>query len=86
MTSSERIKIMTERLQQAFAPSHLEIIDDSHHHVGHAGAQGGAGHYALVISADCFKNKSRVEAHREIYRVLNDMIPHEIHALRINIL
>jgi BolA protein len=80
---NNRIQIITERLQNAFSPTHLEVIDDSHKHVGHAGAEGGAGHYKVIIQADIFKGKSRVDIHREIYRVLNDMIPHEIHALQI---
>ncbi len=59
------------------------MIDDSAKHAGHAGAEGGAGHYSVIIAADCFNNLSRVAAHREIYHVLADLIPHEVHALRI---
>lgn len=81
----DRIKIITERLQNQFHPSQLEVIDDSHKHVGHAGAEGGAGHYTVIIQADIFKNKSRVDVHREIYHVLDDLIPHEIHALQIKL-
>jgi BolA protein len=81
-----RIDIIKERLQKQFAPQKLEVIDDSAEHVGHAGAEGGAGHYTIIISAESFKNKSRVDAHREIYQVLDDLIPKEIHALRIRII
>jgi BolA protein len=80
-----RINLIRERLQQAFSPIQLEVIDDSHKHIGHAGAQGGAGHYTVTILADCFKNLSRVEAHRKIYDALDDLIPDQIHALRIKI-
>lgn len=79
----ERIDIIRERLQRAFSPVKLEVIDDSEHHRGHAGSQGGAGHYTVVITADCFKGLSRVEVHRKIYQELNDLIPQEVHALRI---
>ena len=82
----DRVKIITERMQSHFAPSHLEVIDDSHKHVGHAGAAGGAGHYTLVISSELLKTKSRVIAHREIYALLDDLIPDEIHALQIKII
>jgi BolA protein len=83
MKPDERIKIITERLQQHFSPAHLDVIDDSHKHVGHAGAQGGAGHYTVVISSSVFHGKTRIESHREIYHVLNDLIPSEVHALKI---
>lgn len=81
----DRISVIRERLEQAFSPTTLEVIDDSHKHVGHAGAQGGAGHYTVIISAECFKSDSRVAAHQKIYAVLDDLIPHQIHALRIKI-
>ena len=40
----ERIRL---RLQAGLIPTSLEITDDSHLHIGHAGAQGGAGHIVL---------------------------------------
>jgi BolA protein len=79
----DRISLIRDRLQNAFSPSHLEVHDDSELHKGHAGSQGGAGHYTIVIAADCFKGKSRVAVHREVYKVLEDLIPQQIHALRI---
>lgn len=85
MNPKERLNMITARLQQAFTPSKLEVIDDSHKHIGHAGAQGGAGHYTVLIRSEAFHDKSRIDIHREIYRVLDDLIPHEIHALQIKI-
>lgn len=79
----DRVALIQERLQNAFSPSHLEVIDDSAKHKGHAGAAGGAGHYKIIISAACLKSLSRVEAHRRIYALFNDIIPDQIHALQI---
>jgi BolA family transcriptional regulator, general stress-responsive regulator len=86
MQPEERIQIIRTRVQEKFSPARLEVIDDSAQHKGHAGSRGGAGHYTLIISADTLKNKSRIDAHREIYALLDDLIPHEIHALVIKIL
>ncbi len=83
MNTIDRIPFIKQRLQAAFSPIRLEVQDDSAKHKGHAGSQGGAGHYTIFIEADCFKGKSRVAIHREIYQVLNDMIPEQIHALQI---
>ena len=83
MSTTDRISIIKQRLQNAFSPTHLEIRDDSAKHQGHAGSQGGAGHYTIFIEADCFEGQSRIAMHREIYRVLDDMIPGQIHALQI---
>lgn len=83
MSTFDRISLIQQRLQTAFSPTLIEVQDDSAQHKGHAGSQGGAGHYTVIIQADCFKGLSRIEVHREIYRVLQDMIPEQIHALQI---
>ena len=83
MTPSERKLVIYEKLQEAFSPTQLVVIDDSAKHAGHAGSANGAGHYTIVIAAECFKHQSRIVIHREIYAVLNHLIPHEIHALQI---
>ena len=81
----QRKELIRLRLQQAFSPSHLEIIDDSAEHIGHVGSQHGAGHYTVIISNEDLINLSRIEAHRKIYAALDDLIPQEIHALKIKI-
>lgn len=83
MNREERILIIEKRLQMAFLPNNLEVLDDSDQHIGHEGSKDGAGHYTVKIAADYFKNKNRIDIHRDIYKVLEDLIPHEIHALRI---
>jgi BolA protein len=85
MTPAERLATIQARLQKEFTPAVLEVIDDSHLHVGHAGSRDGAGHYTVVVAADCFRGKNRIAVHREIYAVLADLIPLEIHALQIKL-
>ena len=74
---------MQERLEKAFNPTSLEIIDDSADHIGHAGAEGGAGHYTVIIKAPAFEGVMPVKKHQMVYDILGDMIGPEIHALRI---
>ncbi|OGT58717.1 MAG: hypothetical protein A3F14_04745 [Gammaproteobacteria bacterium RIFCSPHIGHO2_12_FULL_43_28] len=82
----KRVDIITTRLQAAFSPTYLEVNDESDQHVGHAGHQGGSRHFAVVIAAPCFEDMSRVEAHRKIYALFEDMMPHDIHALKISVI
>jgi BolA family transcriptional regulator, general stress-responsive regulator len=86
MTTEERMATIQERLQETFLPNTLEVIDDSAKHKGHVGSRDGAGHYTVIIAAKAFQNKSRIEIHRDIYKVLDDLIPKEIHALQIKVL
>lgn len=83
--SEDRAKIITDRLVEAFHPTHLEVIDESDQHIGHAGHQGGGRHFAIVIAAPCLASDSRVVAHRKIYALFADMMPEQIHALRITV-
>lgn len=85
MNASEKLQLIQQRLEDAFHPDHLEVLDESDAHRGHAGHGGGGRHFAVIIQAPAFKDKSRVAAHREIYALFTDLMPDEIHALRINI-
>lgn len=81
--SNERTTLIRERLQ-ALEPLELRIEDESHLHAGHAGAQGGAGHYRVFIVAECFRGKAPLARHRLVYDRLTDLIPHPVHALAIH--
>ncbi len=74
------------RLQQALIIASLDIIDESHLHKGHVGAQGGASHFAITVVSPQFINLSFIARHRLIYSAVKDMIPHDIHALKIKAL
>ena len=81
--SAERIAKFTAALETALPIDTLHIEDQSHLHAGHAGAQGGAGHYRIHIQSPAFKDLKRVQQHRLVYHALSAWIPHEIHALAI---
>lgn len=85
MTVENRIQKIRERLEKAFLPTYLEVIDESDQHIGHAGHQGGGRHFAIIISAPNLLGVSRVAAHRQVYALFDDMIPNEIHALKIKV-
>ena len=85
MIGEQRIEIIRDRLLKAFSPLYLEVIDESDQHLGHKGYQGGGRHFAIIIAAECFRGVSRIDTHRQIYKILSDMIPNEIHALRIKL-
>ncbi len=74
-----------ERLRM-LAPIELELIDDSAHHAGHAGAASGGGHYNLRIVSPRFQGLGRVARHRLVYASLADLMGSAIHALAIEAL
>ncbi|MGN6788346.1 MAG: BolA family protein [Rhodanobacteraceae bacterium] len=70
-----------KRLQAAFAPTVLDVIDEGHLHIGHAGE--GTGHFRVRITSIAFAGKTRVQQHRMVYDALADLMGHGIHALAI---
>jgi BolA protein len=76
---------LTARLTQAFAPTRLEVVNESHKHAGHGGDDGsGESHFAVLIRADALAAMSRVARHRAVHAALGDLT-RRIHALALDI-
>ncbi len=80
--NAAREALIRERLS-SLEPTTLQIIDESHLHVGHEGSRNGAGHYRVIIASPCFTALNAVARHRLVYDRLNDLIPFPVHALAI---
>lgn len=75
---------ITDKLQAAFTPATLDVIDESHLHEGHAGhREGGETHFRVTIVADAFSGKSRIDRHRMINGALSAELAASVHALAI---
>ncbi|MBT9549309.1 MAG: BolA family transcriptional regulator [Hydrogenophaga sp.] len=74
-------------LDAALTPTHLEVLDESAAHAGHAGANGlGYGtHFRVRIASPAFAGKSRVAQHRLVYDALQNFTDAGLHALAIEI-
>jgi BolA protein len=81
--SKQRIVKIRARLINTFQPAELEIIDESHLHVGHEGARDGKGHFRVRIVSDKFAGLPAVRCHRLVYMAIGDLMDTDIHALSI---
>ncbi len=83
-TAAQMHRTLIERL----GPKHLEVIDESAAHAGHAGANGtGFGtHFRVRISSPLFTGRPRVAQHRLVYDALQEFIDQGVHALAIEVL
>ncbi|HUO12689.1 MAG TPA: BolA family protein [Caulobacteraceae bacterium] len=78
---------LERKLTEAFAPSRLEIVDDSHRHAGHADARdGGESHFNVVIEASAFEGLGRVARQRMVNAALAEELAGPVHALSIKAL
>ena len=75
-----------KKLQKSFLPSHLEVVDESDLHAGHAGARpGGETHFRVVMASSRFKGMSRVDRDREVYKALKEELEDRVHALSLRL-
>ena len=86
MTSPKQLTAcIQERIEKAFKPQQLRMVDDSHLHEGHRYNTGKA-YFTLHIQSDCLNALPRVKAHQSIYALLDDLMQNEIHALSIKLM
>lgn len=78
---------MRRKLEAGFAPTHLDIIDDSHRHAGHAGARPeGETHFNVTIVSAAFIGIGRVDRQRKVYAALAEELRDRVHALQLKTL
>jgi BolA family transcriptional regulator, general stress-responsive regulator len=74
-----------KKLTEAFAPTRLEVINESHLHAGHRSSPGtGDSHFRVLIVAAAFTGASRVARHRAVNKLLEAELKGKVHALALN--
>ncbi|MBL4852639.1 MAG: BolA family transcriptional regulator [Robiginitomaculum sp.] len=85
-----------EKLEKAFNPTQLDVIDESHKHAGHAGAEAhaakygqkpgsGESHFHVIIASETLTPMNRLARHRAVMDVLADLMIERVHALRLEV-
>lgn len=82
MTGSTR-ELIQQRLQAAFDPTELEVIDEGHKHIGHTGE--GQGHFHVRMISAAFAGCLPIKRQRMVYTELADLMEHGIHALSMDV-
>ncbi|MGH8213119.1 MAG: BolA family protein [Rhodanobacteraceae bacterium] len=79
--SAAPVEEIRAKLTAALQPESLEVIDEGHLHIGHAGE--GSGHFRVRIVSAAFAGKTPIERHRMVYAALDEFMGRGIHALAI---
>ncbi|MGF7152723.1 BolA family protein [Novosphingobium gossypii] len=75
---------MRQLLTAAFAPTSLDVVNDSASHSGHTGDDGsGESHFTIVIESPQFAGVSRLQRQRLVNAVLGDIPGNRVHAVAI---
>ena len=84
--NAARMDAIRSRLSASFHTDAVEVIDDSHLHVGHAGARDGKGHFRVRVVSQDFRGLRAVQRHQLVYTSLGDLLQTDIHALGVTAL
>lgn len=75
-----------QKLTAAFAPTELEVTDESEQHRGHGGwREGGETHFHVRLVSEVFNGMSRVARQRAVNRCLADELSTSVHALSMDL-
>ena len=76
------LQTIESKLQAAFKPEFLRVVDESSPHAGHAGNPTGTAvsHVGILIVSEAFAGKSRVDRHRAVHDAIAEEIK-QIHAI-----
>jgi len=78
--------VIENKLKKAFNPIQLKVIDESYKHVGHIGHKPeGETHFKVEMQSNIFKDLSRLEMQRKVFKVLELEMEKQIHALSLEL-
>lgn len=87
MSQTPVADIIRAKLMAAFAPSLLELLDESAKHAGHAGHNSaGESHFRLKLRATAFNGTSRLARQQMVFSVLREEMAGRVHALSMVVL
>ncbi|MCB1876926.1 MAG: BolA family transcriptional regulator [Chromatiales bacterium] len=78
MTRQETIR---GKVEAALAPSHLEVIDESHMH---SVPQGAESHFKVIVVSERFEGERLLNRHRMVNRALAEEFNNGLHALALH--
>jgi BolA family transcriptional regulator, general stress-responsive regulator len=84
--NAQRMARIRERLGASLRDARIQVFDDSHRHVGHAGARDGRGHFRVHIVSEDFRGLNPLRQHQLVYRALGELMQTDIHALGVTAL
>jgi BolA protein len=70
-----------EKLEEAFSPDHLQVINES---ASHNVPEGSESHFKVLLVSQGFEGQSAVKRHQSVYSVLAAELQSGVHALALH--
>lgn len=77
---------IVKKIEEAFSPERLAVINESHLHAGHQGGSvdgSGETHFRVRVISESFAGLGRVDRHRALNELLAAEIADGVHALAL---
>ena len=76
--------LIKQKLIAELAPTHIEVVDESHLHAGHVGARPeGETHFRVTVVSQAFAGGTRVRNQRLVHGILAEELAGPVHALSV---
>ena len=77
------VEAIQTKLETQLEATHVQIVDNSWMHAGHAGAASGGSHLAILVVSPKFEGQGIMDQHRMVHQVLKEEMGGAIHALEL---
>ena len=72
---------ITSKLEEAFSPQHLEVLNESNKHNVSPGSES---HFKLIVVCESFQGEMLIKRQRQINQLLADELANGVHALSMH--
>ena len=72
---------ITSKLEEAFSPQHLEVLNESNKHNVPPGSES---HFKLIVVCESFQGQMLIKRQRQINQLLADELANGVHALSMH--
>ena len=83
MDINRLITIIKNKLQNEINIDHINIEDKSFLHKNHTGNQKGKFHLKITLKSSDFKNMSKIESNKKVYKIIDEELKEFIHSIQI---
>ena len=85
MNINQLIEIVKKKLKNNISCDKIEIHDKTFLHKNHASNDKSKFHIKLIITSEYLKKKNKIQSTKEIYKILEEELKHNIHSIQISI-
>ena len=83
MNIKQLTEIVKNKLEQNITCKKIEIQDKTFLHKNHKTHEKNKFHIKIIITSDYLKRKNKIQANKEIYKILEEELKNNIHSIQI---